>query len=275
MDHVWRRKRYPGSLALLSVMATASALPGPDHLHAQTLEGHVVDGRTEAPVAMAYVALVTEDQRSVVAVTADARGSFSLEAPSPGSYYLYVSSIGHQPVLDGIFELGEDGSMEVEIRLEPDPLMMDSIRATVDRTDRYLREVGFYERREQGWGYHLTHEEVRARAIFTVVDAIRDIPRVHVGGEGMAEVSPRTPHPTIVIRDGARICPPHIYVDGFFVHRGGLPGDFPPPDGPAMPDEFVHPDDIAAIEVYRSGTETPLQYGVMGGCGVLLIWTWH
>lgn len=255
-------------LNLTLLWAGVAVLAPPLRLSAQTLEGRVIDGRTEDPVAMAYVALVTQDQRSVVAVTADAQGSFSLDAPSPGSFYVSVSSIGYRPVTDGIFELGEGSSMEVEIRLQPDPVMMDSIRATVDRTEGYLREMGFYERREQGWGHHLTHEEIKRRGVWSVVDAIRDIPRVHVVESAMAG------YPSVVIRHGTWRCPPHIYVDGFFVHRGGVPGDIPPPDGPAKPDEFVHPEDIAAIELYRSRAEAPMEYG-MSGCGVLLIWTWH
>lgn len=246
-------------LNLTLLWAGVSVLVPPLRLSAQTLEGRVIDGRTEDPVAMATVALVTRDQRSVVAVTADSRGSFSLDAPSPGSFYVSVSSIGYRPVTDGIFELGEGSSMEVEIRLQPDPVMMDSIRATVDRTERYLRQVGFYERQEQGWGHHRTHEEIRRRAVLSVVDAIRDIPRVQAG-EGV-----EAGYPSLLIRHGVRLCSPLIYVDGFPVHGG---------DGPAKPDEFVHPADIAAIELYRSRAEAPPQYG-MTGCGVLLIWTWH
>lgn len=264
--HHYRGRGPPTNLLVGFVCAVVSVPFQP--LRAQTLEGRVIDGSTEDPVAAAYVALVTGDRRSVVGITTEPDGSFSLDAPSPGDYYLYVSSIGYRPVTDGLFELGEGGSIEVEIRLEPDPVMMDSLRATVDRTERYLRQVGFYERREQGWGYQLTHEEVRRRAVMSVTDAIRDIPRVHVAEGAMAG------YPSIVIRHGRWRCPPHIYVDGFFVHRGGLPGDVPPPDGPARPDEFVHPEDIAAIELYRSRAEAPAEYG-MSGCGVLLIWTWH
>lgn len=225
----------------------------------QTVEGRVIDGRSGGPVAAAYVALVTEDRRSVVAMTSGTDGSFSLEAPSPGDYYLYASSIGYRPVTDGLFELGDGGLIELEIRLEPDPLTMDSLRATVDRTERYLREVGFYDRREQAWGYQLTDEEIRRRGVVSVVDAIRDIPRVHVVESAMVG------YPSLVIRRGNFRCFPHIYVDGFPVYRG---------DGPAQPDEFVHPADIAAVELYPSPREAPTEYGT-GGCGVLLIWTWH
>lgn len=259
------RARVASALAFTFILAGALSYFCP--ISAQVIAGQIVDARTEDPVAQAYVGIVTEDRRSVVAATADREGFFTLKAPLAGSYYLHVSAIGYRPIADGIFELGEGGSMEVEIRLEPDPLMMDSIRATVDRSDRYLRQVGFYERREKGWGHHLEHEEIRERAVFTVTDALRDLNRVYVYGE--------LPYPRVAIRKGVHTCPPHIFLDGFLVHRGGVEGRMPPPHGPATPDQFVHPADVAAIEVYRSGTEAPIEYNLPNTCGVLLIWTWH
>lgn len=245
-------------------------------LNAQTLEGTVIDGQSGEPIAMTYVALVTEDQRSVVAVTADTEGAFSLEAPSPGSYYVYASSIGYSPVVDGIFELGEGSLMEVEVRLEPDPVMMDSIRATVDRTERYLRTVGFYERMERDWGVFIDADEIGRRAVDRIAEVFRGIPRVQVFEP--SSYDPRTGfYPEIRIRHGKDLCSPNLYVDGQLVHWGpgamDLEGNTR--NDPAMPDEFVTPSEVAAIEVYRSGTEVPPRYNTSRGCGVVLIWTHH
>ena len=273
------RASLPGPLLVL--LASLPALPllatGPDPAAAQELEGRVVDGSTGRPVGLAYVALVTSDRRSIVAVTADDQGIFSVEPPSPGSYWVYASALGYQPVVDGLFEIGEGGAMEVEVRLQPDPVRMDSLRASVERTDRYLRQVGFYERREGGWGYHLDHEEIRRRAVGTVVDAIRDVPRLFVAEEGAAEVfrGHEGPFPDIVIRDRGGFCPPHVWLDGRLVHRGGEAGRRPEPDGPTMPDEWAHPHEIAAMEIYRGRLEIPARYNLPNTCGVLLIWTWH
>ena len=244
----------PAGAALLAMAPTVAL--------AQTIEGTVLDGQTGDPVAQAYIALVTEDQESVVAVTADTFGSFSLDAPHPGSYFLYVSALGYRPAADGMFELGENGSMEVEVRLEPEPVMLDSIRASVDRTDRYLRQVGFYERRGRGWGKHLTHEEIRERAVVFLGDALLNMHRVYVR-DGF-------PYPRVFMRKGIHTCSPHIFLDGMLVHRGGVDGD-----GPAVPDEYVHPQDVAAMEVYSSWLQAPEQYALQDTCGVILIWTWH
>ena len=251
-----RMARLPTSILASAGLALAWAPPAA----AQVMEGRVLDARTEDPVAQAYIALVTEDRESVMAATADRDGAFSIEAPFPGSYFLYVSAVGYRPAADGLYELGADGRIELEIRLEPDPVLLDSIRATVERTDRYLREVGFYERRKRGWGHHLDHEEVQEHAVVTVTDALRDLAGVYVVGD--------LPYPSVVIRrGGGRPCAPHVFVDGFLV-RGSQGGG-------AKPDQFVHPDDVAAIEVYRSSTEAPMQYAPVNACAVLLIWTWH
>lgn len=258
--------------AVTAIFWMAAFMPSAE---AQTLEGRIVDAETGQPVASAYVAVVTRDRLSTLATVSGRDGSFSIDVPGEGSYYIYASSLGYKPSADGLFDFEPDGWLELEIRLQPDPVLLASITAGVERTDDYLRDVGFYERRDHGFGSHLTGEEVRRRAVFTLVDAIRDLPRVHVGGEGMADGTPRTDFATIVMRDGQRVCPPHIFLDGVFVHRGGLRGDFPPPDGPAMPDAFVHPMDVAAIEVYPGGVARPPQYALPGGCGVILIWTNH
>lgn len=270
MDLAWHGTRVLLLFVACSLLASGA-------LQAQTLEGRVVDGRTGAPVARADVALIAENRRFVVTGTVDRDGYFSLEPPSPGSYFVYASALGYRAAADGLLDLGEGGWMEVEIRLEPDPVMMGSITATVERTDRYLRDVGFYERREEGWGHHLTDEEVRQRGGITVVDVVRDIPRVYVAREGIAEVrmTPDRPYPDIVIRNGEHFCPPHIFLDGMLVHRGGLANQHPLPDGPAMPDEFVHPEDIAGMELYTGRVQIPPRYNLPNTCGALLIWTWH
>ena len=63
-----------------------------------------------------------------------------------------------------------------------------------------------------------------------------------------------------------RSCIPALYIDGTMVRRAGERGLYI--------DEFVRPDEILGIEVYRGSSEIPLQYGgTLGTCGVVLIWT--
>jgi hypothetical protein len=39
-------------------------------------------------------------------------------------------------------------------------------------------------------------------------------------------------------------------------------------------DQFLRPDDIEAVEVYKSPSEVPVQYqGRNGSCGTILVWT--
>lgn len=245
--------------------------------HAQTVRGHVEDGRSGDRVAMAYVALVAaENRQSVFGTTTGEDGSFVLEAPS-GLYFIYASALGYHSAVDGPFELESDGASGVEVRLHPEPVMMDSIRATVTRTERYLRGVGFYERRERGWGRFIDTDEIRRKAVGRVAEAFRGIARVHV-----LDVSPSDAgriYPEIRIRHGKDLCAPNIYVDEQLVHAGpeaiALDPRHAPERDPAMPDEFVTPADVAAIEVYRSSSEVPPRYNTSRGCGVILIWTWH
>ena len=63
---------------------------------------------------------------------------------------------------------------------------------------------------------------------------------------------------------------PRIWVDGFLIDTQDLPGErqF------YSLSQVVQPEDIYAIEVYRSPSQVPVQYGgPQSGCGLVLIWT--
>lgn len=248
-----RRVAVPALAAL--VLSGTVCILRPSPASAQTLEGRVVDSEMRFPISGAWVAIVTEDRSSVVGTTASPQGRFSLDLPSAGSYWVYASSLGYRPAVDGPFEFEEDGWLELEIRLEPDPVMLDSITASVERTTDYLRDVGFYERRERGFGHHYTAEEIQRRAVASVTEAFRDLPNVYVTGEGFSPV-------VEMLHSGER-CVPQILVDGMLMQGSG------------RPDDFAHPADIAAIEVYRRPSDMPMEYPVTGGCGMILIWTKH
>lgn len=260
-----RRVAVP-ALAALVLSGTVGILR-PSAASAQTLEGRVVDAQMRFPIAGAWVAIVTEDRLSVVGTTASPEGRFSLALPSAGSYWVYASSLGYRPAVDGPFEFEEDGWLELEIRLEPDPVMLDSIRASVERTTDYLRDVGFYERRERGFGDHFTAEEIRRRAIESVTEAFRHLANIYVRGEGFT--------PVVEMLENGERCVPHVFLDGMYVHRGGRPGQWPPPEPDARPDDFAHPADVAAIEVYRRHSQRPAEFPAFGGCGMIVIWTKH
>lgn len=261
------RAQRVASVALLGG-AVWALVPGP--LEGQTVRGVVRDAVSGRAVVLAYVGLLAPGEDFVAAGLADDSGHFSLEAPSPGSYFLYVSRHGYRPVMDGVFELGEDGVMELEVGMRPLPVFLDSMLVAVEGESRDLRSVGFYQRQATGQGHFIEREDIERAAVEHLVDALHNIPRL--------EVVPARPafglptgllNPEVRVRRSTGTCSPTLYVDGRLVAFGNLPGR----EEPVRPDDYVDPSRVEAVEVYAGPAEIPMGYQAAGGCGVILVWT--
>jgi hypothetical protein len=233
---------------------------------AQTLRGTVLDAATGEPVMLAYVGLMAEGRNMVVAALASSSGDFVLEAPSSGSYFLYVSRAGYETLMDGLFEVGDDGVMDMRVGLTPAPIPIEPLVVESERDMSPLEAVGFYERAAIGNGRFLLAEEIERVAVERVTDAMLGIPgllvderRPMVGGP---EVMQR---PALVITRGTRRCSPTLYLDGAMVTSGAL--------GPVRPDDYVVPREVEALEIYTRIAEVPVEYAAVDDCGVVLIWT--
>ena len=248
--------------ALLLALASAVAAPA----QAQTVRGTILDSESGQPVSLAYVGLLAEGQELVVAALADVAGGFELEAPGAGAYFLYVTRTGYETVMDGVFELGADGVLDLRIGLEPEPVTIDPVTVEAARDVSPLEEAGFYERAARGIGHFMIREEIERVAIERVSDAFHRIPSIGVvetrplvGGPSVMQT------PALVVRRGADSCSPTLYVDRAMVAAGVLE--------PVRPDEFVSTTDIEAIEVYARTAEVPAEFDAINDCGVVLIWT--
>ncbi|HZD05261.1 MAG TPA: carboxypeptidase regulatory-like domain-containing protein [Longimicrobiales bacterium] len=263
------RRTTPRQITGIVVLAALWVM-GPGGLEGQIIRGVVRDVVSGRPVVLAYVGLLAPGEDFVRAGLADDSGHFSLEAPSAGSYFLYVSRHGYRPVMDGVFELGEGGVMELQVGMKPLPLYLDSMLVAVEGESRDLRSVGFYQRRSTGVGHFLEREDIERAAVEHLADALHDIPRL--------EVVPARPafglptgllSPEIRIRRSTGSCSPTLYVDGRLAAFGSLPGR----EDPVRPDDYVDPSRVEAVEVYAGPAEIPIGYQAAGGCGVILIWT--
>ena len=256
----------PGLLGLAFYVLTI----GTPISQAQVIRGTVRDARTAEPVMLAYVGLLAPGRELVVAGLADRYGSFSLNAPAAGSYFLYVARMGYKSVIDGLFQVGEDGVFELQVGLTRAALELEDLVVEAEEQRSKLELVGFMERAAIGRGTFLIGEEIQAIALDKITDAFRNIPgldvvtaRPFVGPEAMR-------NPEIRIRRGGGECSPTLYVDGAIMALGSQR----PESGPVRPDDFVMPASVEAVEIYVRPSETPIQYEAMGRCGVVLIWTY-
>ena len=256
----------PGLLGLAFYVLTI----GTPISQAQVIRGTVRDARTAEPVMLAYVGLLAPGRELVVAGLADRDGSFSLNAPAAGSYFLYVARMGYKSVIDGLFQVGEDGVFELQVGLTRAAVELEDLVVEAEEQRSKLELVGFMERAAIGRGTFLIGEDIQAIALDKITDAFRNIPgldvvtaRPFVGPEAMR-------NPEIRIRRGGGECSPTLYVDGAIMALGSQR----PESGPVRPDDFVMPASVEAVEIYVRPSETPIQYEAMGRCGVVLIWTY-
>lgn len=129
----------PALLALLTVAAASPATgqqdargPGP------VLRGTLLDEQSGTPVAGGLVRLLGDDGRTVRSASSDGAGRFALTAPAPGVYGLRAERMGYAPTERQSVDLTGSDTVDVELRLTPTPLLLDTIRVSTARATRPL-----------------------------------------------------------------------------------------------------------------------------------------
>ena len=190
--------------------------------------------------------------------TTDEDGRFTLSELTPGHHDVVFSHLGYRQRSVSI-EVEADHVVKLHVELAVDAIALDPIEVTVDRQDRNLQSVGFYQREEDGWGDFLDREDlefgnpVQLTAALTRFPGVTTVPDPRMPGRGF-----------LVFRRAGTECIPTVYLDG--VRIGGS-------RSPAWIDDIVNPGVVAGVEVYRSSAGMPPQYwGTGSACGVVLIW---
>ncbi len=250
-------------------IGTLLLLLGPAGASAQTITGRILDGGTDAVLPDARVQALSPGGEEVgTAVLSGPDGAFVLQLPEPGSYYLRVEKLSYREIFDGEFVFDERGSqLSMDIYLLPDPVVLDGVDVSVDLTPirRSLRNQGFYQRVAEGFGDFVSPEEIEARLVNSVTDYMRSIPGVRVHGGILKFKQPSVRGP-----DG--LCEPNVFVDGVLV-LSDWHAKYTSPEMRQVND-MVHPTDVAAIEIYRRVSSTPLQWiEPNASCGTVVIWT--
>ncbi len=235
------------------------ALLLPCGLSAQTVAGVLLARGSDAPVDLALVTLVDLAGDSVDADVTDDRGRFQLEAPEGGDYRLSATALGYRPtVAASVLELPEGSSMTLEFRIESQPVEIGGLTVDVESVVDQPRLVqnGFVRRAQGGFGRFVTPAEVQEAHVSSTAELLSRTGRVaqdyRIGGD------------RIVMRDSwGRYCVPTLWVDGI---RLDLYDD--------RIDAVVPLSNVHALEVYRSGSEAPIEFNTaQDGCGVIVVWT--
>ena len=282
-----RRWRALGRLPAAVAIGTLLAVP----LRAQAIRGRVLEAETEKPVPGARVtAHLVNDSAGLLAITDD-DGHFELRLRMPGAYVVDVARLGYRPQHRGPLDLQTGQVISFDVVLPVVPLTLDPVTVQARVNATMLQQAGFYGRMRSDFGHFITRDQIETRRARRASDLLRAIPGVSIMPDrrfpGQVRIQMRGSH----LADGG-LCSPRVFVDGLVAIRGdarppGLPGDQQNNeeqrlygDDPRSPepelDDVVRPNDIEAMEIYRSASQVPAEFGgnsMFTRCGVIVIWT--
>jgi hypothetical protein len=221
---------------------TDDTMPPPPLTGTAILTG-TVRGQGGQPLAGVQVRVVDAASSTLT----DSLGRFSLSGLPAGTQTAQARKLGYF-IGHGQVELRSRRAVGWEVQLSRF-VSLDSVRIIAQRS-RY-RE--FESNRKRPFGSYLDEEEIAKRNAFKTTDLLRMIPGLRVVPDGSGFDS------RVISTRGSgmsRYCQMDVVIDG-------------------MRDQdinFIHPNDIGAMEVYVSPLGAPAQY-TRGQCGVIVIWT--
>ena len=268
MVHALTLFRRVKGAALVAVLLGALAAPA----HGQTIKGTLMEVETGQPISLGLVIMMTEEGDSITSGVTDGQGQFEVTADEGGSFVLIASAFGFKETPAGVFELGDDGEMDVEFRIAAAPMPIDGLIVSLQRPvlQHQLVKNGFVRRYTRGLGAFLTPVAIEESSARSTADLFRGIPGVllQLPGGGLNAFSGEA----LRLTGTGQFCTPTIYMDGSRMNVE-MTRD--------MPIEVIAPlGMVDAIEIYRRPAEIPIEYGMTasgdvpgGPCGIVVIWT--
>lgn len=220
---------------------------------AKTVKGIVVDNSSSKPVPGGIVMLIEKNKIRAMAV-ADSSGVFTFDDINMEKVVLRAKRIGYAQAAAGPFGFPKNDTLKMVIKLDPQDVVYDEIVIKEKMVEEYLNSKHFYDRQKEGWGKFLAPKDLKNQNFLNVEDIFRRVPGMVVDSKG------------------------RIYsIRGYQRAQGKGAQVMVYLDGVVMDSEFItqlNPNDVAAIEFYKSGTVAPMQFGgAKSSVGVLLVWT--
>lgn len=183
------------------------------------------------------------------------RGEFVLGGQPAGTQSVLVRRLGFEPAE---FAVNLSASRPTEVSVElPEFVPVLSTVVVRAQMDVALDRVGFSRRKQAGQGRYMMLEDIDRRGAMRLVDLLADFPMlraVSTGGTNR-QITGRS-------RGLSTNCV-NFYVDGMVWM------------GDDSPTDFMHPQEIGAIEVYSAGS-TPVEFArSLTACETVVIWTRH
>ena len=228
--------------------------------HWGQIVGQVVDASTGAPIQGAHLALRGLAHESFT----DESGFFWFLAVPAGTFALELQHIAYGTQTAEL-STRQRSTTRVEVRLHPAVIEVEPIAVQVEGAvyPWHLQRMGFYDRRDVGWGEYFAPAYFEERESVTFRTFLSTSATQHLSSRSAGcmnrRLRDRRAEPQR-IGSGGGCCAPLITIDGRR-DRVGLAPDL------AM-------SDIGAIEVYRDASGAPIQTidWTSARCGVVAIW---
>ena len=239
--------------SMLMISTDSSALFGRRGL--STVRGVVRDVGGK-PVANARVGILDNG----TSVVSNGSGHFVLAGVPAGTQTLELRAIGYQPLRKTV-TMKSSGTTEADTtRLDRAAQQLASIKITGARKDARLTKFGFEDRRRSTGGFFMNADEIAKKSGIYLGDVLRFAPGV------MANYTSKGRTFTMRSTATGERCSPNYFLDG---HRW-----FALEGSPILElERYMTLNDLAAVEVYRSGAAMPMQFDTGNGCGSVVFWT--
>jgi hypothetical protein len=194
---------------------------------------------------------------SGAATLSKANGDFVLDGVIPGTQTLDVRRLGYSPQEVAV-EASSRQVAQVTVTMPDYVPTLETMRVTAAK-ESGLSQVGYLSRKKMGMGYYLDGDRLNTDGALRFNEVLRTVPGLRVQDDG-------TGTGNLVVtstRDARGGCVNYV-VDGS-PWTSMEPGDI---------DQFVRPNEVAAVEVYN-GPGTPAEFQRAGetSCTTIVIWT--
>jgi hypothetical protein len=212
----------------------------------------VVQGRVTDPTGKPIAGAELSVAGAAATATTSDSGTYSLRGLPSGTQALQVRKLTYSPVQVTV-DLSARAPQHADVKLMPAPPTLTPVQVEGKR-EKGLRNVGFTQRQKSGLGRYLTEDQIAEKLPTVMTDIFTTVPGL------MVDYS--TGQPQLKGSRGAGGSCLTYVIDGV---PTPMQGDF---------NDYMHPDEVAAVEVYQS-SEAPAQFQASGqsDCAVVVIWT--
>lgn len=237
------------SLLMLGAVAHPVAARGQAPAKRYTLVVGVGDVESGAPLEGADVRVLDVGRSA----TTNSLGDAVITRIPAGTHHVQVRMIGYQSLESlVVFPQGASDSVQAIFMPRRGKVLLDTVVVAEKRVPRYL--AAFERRRLEKQGQYLTESELAKADHWGFTDLLRQqvqSVRISRGADGFSR--------RLIVRDGTNLCAGAVFLDDVRAWDGDISG--------------IHPEELAAVEVYDR-VHVPLKYQLPNiGCGVMLLWT--